>query len=157
MKDITDLFLENMSVFWFTLGALFVLIETMIFFVIFFLSGIACFSVGLLCTVFPNISLLYQLLSFLFFLSFWTGILYGPLKRNMQCHLNDTKYSSILGSIATIIDEDLVKGRVGSIRWSGTICRAMIIDFEQKEIFKEGDEVIICRIDGNIFYVKSID
>ena len=57
---------------------------------------------------------------------------------------------------AVVIDNDLTIGNEGKIRWSGTICNAMIDEKAKTERIPVGANVIIEEFKGNIAIVKEI-
>ncbi len=72
--------------------------------------------------------------------------------RRIRGYFIDKKqhYSNIIGSSAVVMDGDLEPGRIGKIKWSGTICNA-----SSSSLIKSGSSVVIVENVGNVFFVKE--
>ena len=58
--------------------------------------------------------------------------------------------------LASVIDEDLKRGIEGKIKWSGTICNAIIDSKSNYDVIEIGSIVIIKEFKGNIAIVDKV-
>lgn len=86
------------------------------------------------------VMLFFGLISFLFFYKS-----YKKLGNNVNGFKEDMT--------ATVIESNLVKGFEGKIRWSGTICNAILNQNSSSSVVEVGTKVVINEFKGNIAVV----
>ncbi len=137
-----------MVLFWFITAVIFLIIEiiTLTFGFIFITIGavINTFLIG--TNIILSTDFLYQILIMLFFglasfLFFYKN--YRKLK-------NNTIDSFKEDMTAIVINSNLVKGFEGKVKWSGTICNAMLNQNSALDVAEVGSKVIISEFKGNI-------
>ncbi|WP_236870044.1 hypothetical protein [Candidatus Bandiella numerosa] len=84
----------------------------------------------------------------------WSIILWKPVKYLINIG-NRERYDNIEGSVAVVYSNDLKKGSIGEIKWSGAICRAKLIPSSNNQVLKKGDGVVILYVKNNIFMVEK--
>lgn len=57
---------------------------------------------------------------------------------------------------AVVVESDLIAGKEGKVKWSGTICNAIIDEKSNAEKIPVGSNVIIEEFKGNITIVNEI-
>ena len=61
----------------------------------------------------------------------------------------------MIGQIAHITSNNFEKGEIGKIKWSGTICKAMIHPDSPEDYVVTGEKVVILDIKNNILIIKK--
>ena len=79
-------------------------------------------------------------------------IFYKPIKKYIAKKDEEEQYHDILGTQA-ICETNLVSGCPGYIKWSGSVCRAILTIGRADK----GDPVKITGVSGNIFIVKKME
>ncbi|MBA8667195.1 NfeD family protein [Holosporaceae bacterium 'Namur'] len=140
--------------FWFLLTGIFVVLEVVLGFTIVCLfAALSCFTVGIMVTFSLAPNTIQQLAYFFGFTFLWTILAYKPLVNLVKKAPKDS-YNNIIGGIAEVTEKNLIAGKIGAVKWSGTIFKAMLaIDAEEKEI-SVGKNVTIVAVKENIFIVK---
>lgn len=143
------------SAIWLVVGGLLIAFEAMILPGIGFLfAGLGCITVGIAMLSGWIQTPLSQVSCFLGSTAVLAALLWVPLRR---IHLQPgSGYSDMIGSIAVVGQEGLEKGKMGKVRWSGTImnsklspeCGLVKIDPER--------EVKIVAVSGSILLVEPI-
>ncbi len=143
-----------MIFFWFALAIIFLIAELMTFTFgfIFITVGAVITSLLLVFNIIASSDFIYQLIIMLFFCILSFIFFYKSFKRS-----KDNKSVSFKEDMtAVVIDNDLTIGNEGKIKWSGTICNAMIDEKAKTERIPVGANVIIEEFKGNIAIVKEI-
>lgn len=140
--------------FWFLLTGVFVILEVVLGFTIVCLfAALASFTVGVMVSFNMPENILQQAAYFFGFTFLWTILAYKPLINLLKKNFKHS-YHNIIGSIAKVTEENLIAGKIGAVKWSGTIFKAMLAkDSEEKEI-SVGKSVTIVAVKENIFIVK---
>ncbi|PCJ29599.1 MAG: hypothetical protein COA94_00940 [Rickettsiales bacterium] len=149
---------NNTHTLWLLLGAIFIVLEvTAITGIGFLFAGLAAISLGgiiqfdLITSNDPVLEIaIFLLLSFV-----WASILWIPFKRFKHSRTNKP-FSNIVGDIAIIESSTLAPGKIGQVKWSGTIMRAAL-DSKGTAVLTKGDQVVIKALNGNILIVESIN
>ena len=155
MLDSTFL-INHILDFWIISASFFIMIELILGFnfIVFFLASISSL-VTALCLSFsdlPNEDLSKQFLIFLIvFIS--ATLLYWIIIKFFK---NDNEaYKNMIGQIAHITSNNFEKGEIGKIKWSGTICKAMIHPDSPEDYVVTGEKVVILDIKNNILIIKK--
>ncbi len=139
---------------WFLLGCLFTTLEILGFAGIgFFFVGLAGLSVGILVSFdfIAEHNFLIQVTWFLAFISTFALALYNPLKRYRRP--NQRRFKDIVGQTGVVVQGNLIKGKIGNVRWSGTNMAARSIE-SAPTVILEGTEVEILEVTGNQLIVQ---
>ena len=151
-------YLSNQVELWYILGAVLMVIEMYLGGTIgLFFAGLAAFSLAL-CMHFNLLTLntlIDQVGLFFGFFCLWSIILWRPTKYLLNIG-NVDKYENIRGSTAVVYSNDLKSANVGEIKWSGTICKAILADSNKNNMLKRGDSVKIRSVRNNVFIVEKI-
>ena len=151
-------YLSNQVELWYILGAVLMIVEMYLGGTIgFFFAGLAAFSLAL--SMHFNLLTLNTLIDqvgfFFGFFCLWSIILWKPTKYLLNIG-NIDKYENIKGSIAVVHSNNLKSENVGEIKWSGTICKAVLTDSNKNNTLKRGDSVKICSVKNNVFVVEKV-
>ena len=81
----------------------------------------------------------------------WALILWKPFKYLLKkIKRSKEKYKNIEGQIITVISGNIDESQIGEGVWSGTVVRIKLI---KGPAVKQGDEVVVANVEGNIFEV----
>ncbi len=113
-----------------------------------FIFGVAAIIVSVMVFfgVIQGIVAQLSLFAFLFLIIgfiFWKNIKRSLLNGGMT-------YNNIIGSSAKVIDGGIEPGKIGRIKWSGTVCFASSDSF-----IADGSDVVIVKNLNNVFIVKE--
>lgn len=92
----------------------------------------------------------------LFFLSTgaWTAILWKPLKKFIAG--KDSGFDDMVGSTAVVFDQSIMKGKMGKVKWSGTIMKCQFDpEAEGLEMIDPETEVIITGVSKGILIIQE--
>jgi len=144
---------ENHGVVWLTLSFIFIMIEVSAPGIGGLFSGVAALTLGglLIGEIITPDNIVQELAYFFGLTIVWAAILWKPLKKIMLPR--DSAYSDIIGTSVKVVKGDLAKGKTGSVKWSGAIMRAKIIDSSEAELIKEDEEIWIHDKEGTLFLV----
>jgi len=144
---------DNHGVIWLILAVVFIIIEVSAPGIGGLFSGVAALTLGglLIGDIIAPENMIQELAYFFGLTIFWAAILWKPLKNIMKP--KESAYSDIIGTPVTVVKEDIVKGKTGSVKWSGAVMRAKIVDSSDTEIIKEGEEIWIHDKEGTLFLV----
>lgn len=150
-----DILLENSINFWVMVAVLFIALEIFLGWsvVFFFIIGSAAFFVSIFLFFGIIIGILSQFTVFFLFV-----LVCGSLYWLIFKHINNSKnssYKNIGGQIAHVVYMPIVKGEVGQVKWSGTVCKAMLHVNSEVESLEVGDKVVILDVKSNILIVKK--
>lgn len=144
-----------MVLFWFITAVAFLIIElaTLTFGFIFITIGAVINTLLISTNLILETNILCQILVILFFglvsfLFFYKS--YKRIKNN-----NENNFKEDMNAI--VIESDLVKGVEGKIKWSGTICNAMLDQNSDIDVVVVGSNVLINEFKGNIAIVNIIN
>lgn len=151
--------LQNLTVIWLVAGGILILIESLTMPGIGFLyAGLAAISVGGLLSLdyIDQTDVVAQLSWFFGLTAVWAALLWKPMKR-FRYHNSDKEYQNIVGSIATVKSEALVKKKHGKVEWSGTIMKADLSADSAVDSVEAGQQVKIIALEGNRVIVKTLE
>ena len=150
-----DFLLKNSINFWVIVAVLFIALEIFLGWsvIFFFIIGSAAFFVGIFLFLNVVTSVISQLTVFFLFVLFCGGgywLIFKRLSNN-----KNGNYKNIGGQIAHVVHVPIVKGEIGQVKWSGTVCKAMLATNSEVESLEVGDKVVILDIKSNILIVKK--
>lgn len=88
---------------------------------------------------------------------FFTCCIMLSIKKKFANFKNaENKFNDVAGTTGHIYDEEIIKGQIGSIKWSGTIVSAKISENCQQEKFSKNDQIKIVEIKDGIFIITQI-
>lgn len=143
------------SSIWLIAGALLIILELAIVPGIGFLfAGLGAISVGAGLIVGWIDSLSAQFILFFLSTSFWTAILWKPLKKFIEG--KESGFDDMVGSTAVVFDQSIVKGKMGKVKWSGTIMKCQFDpEAEGLEMIAPETEVIITGVSRGILIIRA--
>lgn len=118
-------------------------------------AGLGCLTVGALLNLgaLAEDTTLLQFIAFFMATSFWTLILWKPMRR-FYSSKSHVKYHNMVGDIAIIGAGGLKKGHTGEAQWSGTIMKAALAEDAGVEKLDAGAQVTIVAVKGAMLVVK---
>jgi len=140
--------------FWVIAAIIFIILEIILSWsvIFFFIIGSASLIVGIFLSFNFFLDIVDQMI--IFFISFLAcSVIYWLLFKFFRGERED--YKNMVGQIAHVVSEDLIKGEVGQVKWSGTVCKAMLHNDSVDEIIKAGEKVVILDTKSNILIVKK--
>lgn len=140
---------------WLLFGAVLIVFDVLFGGIGFLFAGLGAITLSLLMSFdwISSRNLSNQFSWFFVFTFCWAAILWKPL-RVYSKHSRE-EYKNIVGDKAIVIDQDLLKGEVGKVRWSGTNMNAEIHKSCEHNRLKVGDEVEIVEVKKNTVYVRG--
>ncbi len=149
----------NPSAVWLIAGVILIIIEIILFSGIGFLfTGLGAITVGAGLVVGWIDSLSSQFILFFLSSAFWTVVLWKPLKSFIAG--KESGFEDMVGSTAVVFGESIEKGKIGQVKWSGTIMKCQFDpEAEELEMIAPETEVIITAVSKGILIIraKSID
>ena len=145
----------NPSSIWLIAGALLIILEIILFPGIGFLfAGLGAISVGAVLIVGLIDSLSAQFIVFFLSTGFWTAIIWKPLKKFIAG--KESGFDDMVGSMAVVFGQSIEKGRIGKVKWSGTIMKCQFDPLaEGLDIIAPETEVIITGISKGILIIRA--
>lgn len=140
--------------FWSIVAITFLITEimTITFGFIFITFGALVIVLLLGIDVISDADLLHQLLIIVFFAVLGFYFFYKNFKKSKTMSIDNFKEDML----ASVIDGNLSKDVDGKIRWSGTICNAIIEPKSSYNVIEVGSIVIIKEFKGNIAVVDKV-
>ena len=140
--------------FWSIVAVIFLIAEIMTFTFgfIFITFGALIITLLLGVDIISNSDLLSQLLIIMLFAVIGFCFFYRSFKKSKTMNINNFKEDML----ASVIDEDLKRGIEGKIKWSGTICNAIMDSKSNYDVIEIGSIVIIKEFKGNIAIVDKL-
>jgi len=143
------------SSIWLLVGALLIIIEIVVFSGIGFLfTGLGAITVGAGLIGGWVDSLSAQFIIFFLSTAFWTAILWMPLKKFIAG--KESGFDDMVGSTAVVFGQSIEKGKIGQVKWSGTIMKCQFDSkTEEPERVAPETEVIITAVSKGILIVRA--
>lgn len=140
--------------FWSIVAVIFLIAEIMTFTFgfIFITFGALIITLLLGVDIISNSDLLSQLLIIMLFAVIGFCFFYRSFKKSKTMNINNFKEDML----ASVIDEDLKRGIEGKIKWSGTICNAIMDSKSNYDVIEIDSIVIIKEFKGNIAIVDKV-
>ena len=139
---------------WMILGFTLIIIE-------FFITGIGLLFLGIGSLVnailiynSPHI-LHYQYTSFGLISLLCFTFLWKPLKKYANRNALTKTDFNLAGSIVTVTNNDIFPGKIGEVKWSGTIMNARLA-IEENNIALVGEKLHVDKIQGNVLICSKI-
>ena len=145
----------NSGSIWLIVGAILIILEIVLFPGIGFLfAGLGAISVGAgLITGWID-SLPAQFILFFLSTAFWTAILWKPLKNFIEG--KESGFDDMVGSTAVVFGQSIEKGKMGEVKWSGTIMKCQFDPgAEGLEMIDPETEVIITGVSKGILIIRT--
>lgn len=118
----------------------------------FLFAGLGAISVGIALMAGLFISFTAQVTWFFCLTAIWAAVLWWPLRRAYR--RPDSGYADMVGDIATVGPDGLQKGKLGQVRWSGTIMNCRLDEGCDQEKLNPETEVKILKVSDGILIVK---
>ena len=149
---IQEYFYTNPGVLWVVLAVIFIIIEVSIPGIGGLFSGVAALTLGalLIFEVIHPETFVAQLAWFFGLTILSAAVLWVPLKKMMKPSAE--AYSDIIGTHAKV-ENRLEKGKLGTVKWSGTTMRSRIVETSELDFIAAGQEVWIHDKDGTVLLV----
>lgn len=145
----------NPSSVWLVAGAILIILEIALFPGIGFLfagMGAICVGAALIAGWIDTLSA--QFILFFLATGFWTAILWKPLKKFIEG--KETGFDDMVGSTAVVFDQSIGKGKMGKVKWSGTIMKCQFDPgAEGLEMVDPETEVIIAGVSKGILIIRA--
>jgi membrane protein implicated in regulation of membrane protease activity len=143
------------SSIWLIAGAVLIILEIALFPGIGFLfAGLGAISVGAGLVAGWIDSLSAQFITFFFSTGFWTAILWKPLKKFIE--EKESGFDDMVGSTAIVFGQSIKKGKLGKVKWSGTIMKCQFDPGDEGlEMIDPETEVIIAGVSKGILIVRA--
>ena len=149
---IQEYFYTNPGILWVVVAVVFIIIEVSVPGIGGLFSGVAALTLGalLIFEVIHPETFVAQLAWFFGLTILWAAVLWKPLKRMMKPP--GEAYSDIIGTHAKV-ENRLEKGKLGTVKWSGTTMRSRIVETSELDFIDEGQEVWVHDKDGTVLLV----
>jgi membrane protein implicated in regulation of membrane protease activity len=143
------------SSIWLIAGALLIILEIALFPGIGFLfAGLGAISVAAVLIAGWIDSLSAQLIVFFLATGFWTAILWKPLKKFIVG--KGSGFDDMVGSTAVVFGQSIEKGKMGEVKWSGTIMKCQLDPgAEALEMIDPETEVIITGVSRGVLIIRA--
>ncbi len=146
----------NPSSIWLMAGVLLIILEIVLIPGIGFLfAGLGAISVavGLIAGGIDSLSA--QFISFFLATAFWTAILWKPLKKFIGG--KGSGFDDMVGSTAVVFGQSIKKGKMGEVKWSGTIMKCQFDPgaAEGLEMIDPETEVIITGVSKGVLIIRA--
>jgi membrane protein implicated in regulation of membrane protease activity len=145
----------NTSSIWLTIGAFLIFLEIVVFSGIGLLfAGLAAICVGAALISGWIDSQSEQFILFFFASAFWTAVLWKPLKKFIAG--KESGFDDMVGSTAIVYGEPIEKGKMGKVKWSGTIMNCQFEpETETIKTIAPDTEAIISKISKGLIIIKE--
>ena len=142
------------SIIWLIVGSILIAFEvTILPGVGLLFAGLSAICVGVALITGWIESPTVQFITFFFITGFWAAALWRPLKNFIKSP--QSGFDDMVGSIAVVCGDPIKSGRMGKVKWSGTIMKCKFtIETEEKTHLAPGTEVTIVGISNGILIVR---
>ena len=139
---------------WLILGALLIVLEiTVLQGIGFLFAGLGAICVGAILTTGMELDVINQFILFFVLTAIWTALLWKPLKNFFKG--KNSGFNDMVGSTAMVYEEDLIRGKTGKVKWSGTIMKCKLDEhYNMQEKIELDTEVVITEVSQGILIVR---
>ena len=139
---------------WLILGAFLIFLEIVVLQGIGFLfAGLGAICVGAVITAGVVEEPINQFILFFVFTAIWTALLWKPLKNFLKG--KNSGFNDMVGSTAMVYGEDLISGKTGKVKWSGTIMKCKLDEnYNLQDKIVPDTEVVITEVSQGILIVR---
>ncbi len=145
----------NPSSIWLITGALLIILEIVLFPGIGFLfAGLGAISVsaGLIAGGIDSLSA--QFILFFLATAFWAAVLWIPLQKLIAG--KGSGFDDMVGSTAVVFGQSIEKGKMGEVKWSGTIMKCQFEPgAEGREMIDPETDVIITEVSKGVLIIRA--
>ena len=149
--------IDYIAQFWFLIGIILMVLEVALgMTIVLFFASLSAFTIGFFIYTgkLDPANLIAQGILFLAFTLVWAALLWKRLKNFRDSKSNSDEYKNIIGQSAVILG-DLHKGKMGSVKWSGTTVKAEIDPNSKHHLLAKNEEVTVISVKNNIFIVDK--
>ncbi|WHQ46498.1 MAG: hypothetical protein MTP17_03250 [Candidatus Midichloria sp.] len=149
-----NILMDNPINFWVVAAISFIAIEIMLGWsvIFFFVLGSASLIVSIILSLNIILDIFSQMTTFFISTLIFSGAYWFLFKHFKK---RGDNYKNMAGQVAHVVSEKLVKGEVGLVKWSGTVCKAMLHSGSEEDSIEVGNKVVILDIRNNILLVKK--
>jgi membrane protein implicated in regulation of membrane protease activity len=121
----------------------------------FLFGGLAAITIAILVkySVLNEDAILVQSAVFFVFTAIWAALLWKPM--NKMFKRNEKSPDPYMGAEAVVNENDLKKGEIGEVRWSGTIMRAAIRAESGNDTIKAENKVWVHAMQDGVMQVDN--
>ena len=120
----------------------------------FLFAALGAISVGAFLIFGLIDNLVHQFILFFAATAFWTALFWRPLKQFIAGR--DSGFNDMVGSTAIVYDKPLEIGKIGQIKWSGTIMKCeLVAEAPGENTIDQGSEVTITGVSKGILMVRA--
>ena len=143
------------SAIWLICGAFLIILDVIMINAIWVIfAGLGAISVGAALAGGWINSSVAQFVVFFFATGIWSILLWKPLKKFMDG--SDTGFNDMVGSTAIVFGNALEYGKLGQIKWSGTVMNCRLeSNVEGIEKIDPGSEVTITGVSKGLMLVRT--
>jgi len=143
------------SAIWLISGAFLIFLDVIMINVIWVMfAGLGAVCVGVALAGGWIVSPVAQFMVFFFATGVWSLLLWKPLKNFMSGR--NTGFNDMVGSTAVVFGKPLEYGKVGQVKWSGTVMNCRLeSNVEGLEKIEPGAEVTIAGVSKGLMLVRT--
>jgi membrane protein implicated in regulation of membrane protease activity len=143
------------SAIWLLSGAFLIVLDIIMINVIWVMfAGLGAVTVGALAALGIIDSTVAQFTLFFFATGIWSMLLWKPLKSFMDG--KDTGFNDMVGSTAVVYDSALEYGKMGKVKWSGTVMNCRLeSNVDGVDKIEPGTEVTIAGVSKGVMLVRT--
>ena len=120
----------------------------------FLFAALGAISVGAFLIFGLIDDLVHQFILFFAATAFWTALLWRPLKQFITGR--NSGFNDMVGSTAIVYDKPLEIGKIGQVKWSGTIMKCeLVAEAPGEKTIDQGSEVTITGVSKGILMVRA--
>ena len=120
----------------------------------FLFAALGAISVGAFLIFGLIDDLVHQFILFFASTAFWTALFWRPLKQFIAGR--DSGFNDMVGSTAIVYDKPLEIGKIGQVKWSGTIMKCeLVAEALGENRIDQGNEVTITGVSKGILMVRA--
>ena len=120
----------------------------------FLFAALGAISVGAFLIFGLIDDLVHQFILFFAATAFWTALFWRPLKQFIAGR--NSGFNDMVGSTAIVYDKPLEIGKIGQVKWSGTIMKCeLVAEAQGEDTIDQGSEVTITGVSKGILMVRA--